>query len=36
MVKLIIQKNKRTKIKTHQVQEQQKLQSFGKNSGVIP
>jgi hypothetical protein len=38
MVKLIhkkkTQKNKQTK-KLHQVQEQQKIQSFGKSSGVI-
>jgi hypothetical protein len=32
MVKLIIQKKK----KKHQVQEQQKVQSFGKSSGVPP
>jgi hypothetical protein len=31
MVKLIIQNLKR-----HQVQEQQKVQSFGRSSGVIP
>jgi hypothetical protein len=39
MVKLVIQKktkqNKKTK-KPHQVLEQQKIQSFGKSSGVIP
>jgi hypothetical protein len=30
------EKKKRTCNKKHQVQEQQKLQSFGKSSGVIP
>jgi hypothetical protein len=35
MVKLIIQKKKK-KTETHQVQEQQKVQSFDKSSGVIP
>jgi hypothetical protein len=34
MVKLIIQKRKMQQ--KHQVQGQQKVQSFGQNSGVVP
>jgi hypothetical protein len=36
MVKLIIQKNKNKNKTKHQGEEQEKVQSFGKSSGIIP